>query len=400
MSGAWQWRRYLLSAMLGMAMSSVDAIAADIHITAEFTPDANDPNKRTFTNTTPWSGICTEPGHIENCKSRGIWGIDTTIRGTKSTSGTGERSYFYFGMPEPRRLTITDADGHQRQLTVRVVGMGYRFGYGESVDVGNGMSNCTVDLTNYGANTRSTMRLFRRHDQGQGRSACWSGRVQGTTGDREIQELDIVYELDAENPLEMPGGVYTGAIGYSIGGAGADIDLGDDVQLDADELTLNFTLTVTHYFGVRFPPGSARAILAPLGGWSQWTDHGRAPTALVKELPFQLSSSSLFGVTLRCQHAQADGRCAIHHQGNRAPDVPLDIRLTVPGVHDRTLGREVVEYPLTSTMNKPLLDPQGYVYERPSRLLFRVDGAPLTEMLTHPGSHYAGDVTVIFDADL
>ena len=386
-------------ALLWMALLggySGTSAAADVHITAEFTPDGKDPNKRTFTNTTPWSGLCTE-GHLQTCIARGVWGIDTTIRGSKRTRGAGQRNNFYFGLPGARTLTVSRGDV-ERQLRVKIAGIGARFGdtYASSYTP----PNCTVVLSNFGAGNNTWMRLFHRPDSGEGSMACSGGSsVPGHDG-RPIQALDVIYELEAPNPLEMPAGTYTGKVSYTIGGAGSDIDLGDGVTLTATELTLNFTLKVNHYFSVRFPPGSQRALLAPLGGWAQWTTHGRAPTALIKQLPFQLSSSSLFGVTLRCQHPVPDGRCAIRNQTSSSDDVPVDIALTVPGVHDRTLARDLVDYPLTTSMAAPVLDPQGYVYERPARLAFRVDGAPLADMLTHPGSHYAGDVTVIFDADL
>lgn len=392
-------RAAALSPLLLVALAMVPdrAMATDVEITAEFTPDGKDPGKRTFTNTTGLSGLCSTPGHTPTCLARGIWSIDTRIRGSKRTRSRGERNNFYFGMPGARSLTVHN-EAVERQLRVKIVGIGIRFD--DTQASAYTPPNCTVVLTNFGTANPQWMRLLRRQDDAEGSGACSGGSsVPGHDG-RPIEQLDIVYELEAPNPLEMPGGTYTGSTTYTIGGAGSDIDLGDGVTLDSPEVTFNFTLTVNHYFDVRFPPGSHRALLAPLGGWAQWTEHGRAPTALVKELPFQLSSSSLFGVTLRCQYPSPDGRCAIRNQTSTAEDVPLDLRLTVAGVHDRTLGRDVVDYPLTTDMAAPLLDPQGYVYERPSRLGLRVDGAPLADMLTHPGSRYAGDITVIFDVDL
>lgn len=388
------WLSPLLLGVLTTA--SERAMATDVQITAEFTPDGKDPGKRIFTNTTGLSGLCSVPAHTPTCIARRIWSIDTLVRGLKRTQGAGDRNNFYFGLPGARTLTVTNGS-IERQLRVKITGIGVRFD--DTASVYSAGNDCTAVLSNYGTGNPQWMRLYQRNDDSEGNGLCRSGTVNSHPG-RPIEQLDVVYELEAPNPLEMPSGTYTGSTTYTIGGAGSDIDLGDGATLDSSEVTFNFTLTVNHYFDARFPPGSDRAVLSPLGGWVQWTDHGRAPTALVKELPFQLSSSSLFGVTLRCQHPLPDGRCAIRNQTAPAADVPLDIRLTVPGVHDRTLGRDVVDYPLTTDMAAPVLDPQGYVYERPSRLGFRVEGAPVADMLAHPGSHYAGDVTVIFDADL
>ncbi|MEN5203153.1 hypothetical protein ABE473_01635 [Stenotrophomonas sp. TWI700] len=386
----------VLAALLGGAEQ---ADAADAYISAEFTPDVRDPSSRSFTNTTPWSGLCSHPVHNASCVARNIFGIDTNIRGTKYTTYGTLRGAYYFGMPAERNLLVTGDDGVQHQLLVRINGMGFRYEAFNGSSGSRVMNGCTVVLTNYGAGNPSAMRLFQRNDDAVGSAACSSGWVN-RDGEKNIEELDVVYELVAPNPLEMSAGVYAGSTTYTIGGAGMDIDLGDGVSLDASELTLHFTLKVNHYFDVRFPPGSHRAVLSPLGGWTQWTEQGRAPTALAQEVPFSLSSSSLFGVTIRCQYPLPDGRCGIRSGTAGAADVPLDLRLTIPGAHDRTLGRSVVDYPLTTNMAAPLFDPQGYIYERPSRLGIRVDGAPLAEMLRHPGSRYAGDVTVIFDVDL
>ena len=74
--------------------------AADIYISAEFKPDVSDPDKREFTNTTPWSGVC-DSVHLQVCINNEWWSIDTKVRGTKQGVyapdwGPGG---FYIGMP-------------------------------------------------------------------------------------------------------------------------------------------------------------------------------------------------------------------------------------------------------------------------------------------------------------
>jgi hypothetical protein len=82
-----------------------------------------------------------------------------------------------------------------------------------------------------------------------------------------------------------------------------------------------------------------------------------------------------------------------------AEDAPLDIQLTLPGFRVVSTGEDAVGLPLTTTMAPPIFTTQSLVIRRPSRLHFAVNGEPVNKMLDHPGSHYRGDVTVIFDAD-
>lgn len=386
---------------LGLVVVCGQAIASAIDISAEFTPDAKNPNSRVFTNTTPWQGICTE-GHMAECIAAGAWSIDTGVRGTKTFRGDSPRNRVYLGMPGPRTLVVRNEQGEEHALKLAVTGMAYRFDKLNDQWGGGGrdLVGCKGIISNFGGGFNTLMRLVLRDDGGEGNAVCNSVRGGKYFDNVDIQNLEIVYSLETDSPLEFSSGVYVGSTTYTVGGAGNEIDLGDGVSLDSPIITVNFTLKVNHYFDVRFPPGSTRAVLAPLGGWTQWTDHGRAPTALLKELPFSLSSSSLFKVLLRCQFPHPDGRCAMRNQTSTAENVPVDVSLTVPGVHDRTLGRSVVDYPLTTLMEEPIFDPQGYVYERPSRLEFRVDGSPLAGMLNHPGSSYSGNVTIIFESDL
>jgi hypothetical protein len=59
----------------------------------------------------------------------------------------------------------------------------------------------------------------------------------------------------------------------------------------------------------------------------------------------------------------------------------------------------VVGLPLTTSMTPPVFTADTFIVRRPSQLRFAVNGSAVESMLDHPGSHYRGDVTVIFDAD-
>ncbi|HEC0958236.1 TPA: hypothetical protein R1S83_005919, partial [Klebsiella pneumoniae] len=118
------------------------------------------------------------------------------------------------------------------------------------------------------------------------------------------------------------------------------------VSLSDSLVNVHFRLEVRHAFRLDVAPGMDHAVLAPRGGWSQWTDHGIAPARLQQEVPFHISSSGQFSVSMQCEHLQADGRCGIRNTSVDADDVPLDVSLTLPGFRDRASGRQVVDLPL------------------------------------------------------
>lgn len=390
---------------LALVAGAGSAHAADIYISAEFKPDINDPDKREFTNTTPWSGVCNSV-HLQSCINNNWWSIDTKIRGTKH--GVHNANYgedgFYIAMPPPRTVAVTSDDGGSTfELGVSIIGAAMRLtdedrdGPLDPASTGR-PRNCSMALTNGSAKNRSAMRMFIRNDGGQGVAAC--GLHWLHTNNYAITEFDLTYKLTTPAPLAMRSGVYRGTTTYRVGGSGegADFNLGTGVELEDNIVNVHFELTVDHAFQLDLPPGSDRAVLAPKGGWSQWSDHGIAPKALEREMPFSLSSSGQFEVSLQCQHPLADGRCAILNVTETADDVPLDIHLTLPGFRDSATGAEVVGMPLTTTMLPPVLAADVFIIRRASRLHFSVNGEAVHSMLDHPGSHYRGGVTVIFDA--
>lgn len=401
-------RQCLRRSMYALALlaGAGSAHAADIYITAEFKPDINNPNQREFVNTTPWSGVCNST-HLQTCIANNWWSIDTKIRGTKQVIREANygRNGFYIGMPTSRTVTVTSDDGeHSFDLGFNIIGSAMRLvdqdgdGRLEPASIGN-PNNCRLGLHNINAVNRSTMRMFLRRDGGEGAVACALDWMD--TNNYLMTEFDFTYKLTTPAPLAMRSGVYTGTTSYRVGGTGegADFDLGNGVALDDNIVNVHFQLNVQHAFQLDLPPGSDRAVLAPRGGWSQWTDHGIIPKSLERELPFSISSSGQFSVSLQCQHTLPDGRCAIRNETTNAEDAPLDIQVTLPGFRDAASGAEAVGVPLTTTMAPPVMTSDSFIIRRPSQLHFAVNGDPVGKMLDHPGSHYRGDVTVVFDAD-
>lgn len=391
---------------LALLVGAGGAHASDIYITAEFKPSTLNPDKRDFVNTTPWSGVCNST-HLQECIDRGWWSIDTGIRGIKHA--VREDNYgpngFYIGMPPARTVSVTSDDGaHTFDLQFNIIGTAMRL-WDRQLDgrpepaPNTSADNCNFGLTNRNANTYSIMRMMLRRDGGEGTVACALHWVD--TNNYEMNEFDFTYKLTTPQPLGMPSGVYRGMTSFRVGGTGegADFDLGNGMVLEDNVVNVHFELDVHHPFELELPPGSDRAVLAPKGGWTQWSDDGIVPKTLERELPFTVSSSGQFSVSLQCQYPLSDGRCAIRNMTQTAEDAPLDIQLTLPGFRVASTGEDAVGLPLTTTMAPPIFTTQSLVIRRPSRLHFAVNGEPVTKMLDHPGSHYRGDVTVIFDAD-
>ncbi|WP_282247377.1 hypothetical protein [Stenotrophomonas sp. PS02300] len=392
--------------VLALLMGVGSAHASDILITAEFKPSVLNPDKREFVNTTPWSGVCNST-HLQACINNNWWSIDTGIRGAKHA--IREDNYgpngFYVGMPSARTVNVTSDDGaHTFDLKFSIIGTALRLwdqdgdGRTEPASLG-AANNCGFGLTNRNANNRSVMRMMLRRDGGEGVVACALHWID--TNNYVMSEFDFTYKLTTPEPLGMPSGVYRGMTMFRVGGTGegADFDLGNGMVLDDNVVNVHFELDVHHPFELELPPGSDRAVLAPKGGWTQWSDHGIVPKTLERELPFTVSSSGQFSVSLQCQYPLPDGRCAIRNMTQTAEDAPLDIHLTLPGFRVASTGEDAVGLPLTTTMAPPVFTTQSLVIRRPSRLHFAVNGEPVNKMLDHPGSHYRGDVTVIFDAD-
>ncbi len=382
------------------------AQATDVHISAEFRPDLDNPNQRDFINTTPWSGVCAGV-HLATCISNGWWSIDMRVRGTKLGDGARDwgRGSFFIGMPGPRRVTIVSEDGRDSHpLDLHIIGAAMRLtdaaqdGSRNPASLG-GALGCRIGLTNGSALNYSAMRMFLREDGGEGSSACSLHWLDAN--DFDIRELDLVYRLTTPKPLTMRSGVYRGSTTYTVGGTGqgADFDLGNDVTLTDSSVTVHFTLSVQHAFRLDLPPGSERALLSPRGGWSSWTDHGVAPGVLERELPFSISSSGKFSVFLQCQYPQADGRCGIRSEVEDALDAPLDVSVTLPGFRELQSGAAAVDVALSAQGVPPVFGAEAVIIGRPSRLRFAVQGEAVRAMLQRPGAHYRGDVTVVFDAN-
>jgi len=384
---------WVLALMMG---GLVPAQAVELNITAEFRPSALDPTHNRFVNTTPQSGYCAQ--HANFCRA-GDFTINTGVNVAQRRlfgGGDDPREKWYLAVDGKwRDVVVRNADNHELKARIRVFLVGMQWGL-------------PSDGTAPGANGAASGGCRGRLGVGSGSwyRYAWTVadanvvcvRSPRAATDRVASYLNfsIGYHLETPNPLQAQDGQYTGSVTYTVGN-GQQIDLGQGNYSDS-ELTLQLQLNVAHDFKVAFPAESPRVQLAPEGGWSRWVDHGLPPARLRQALPFQLTTSMDFSMKLRCEHA-AGTRCGIR---NHADDVvvPVDVDVTLPGMTNLRDGRPAQYTALSPDDGQaPRFTPDGYLMQRRSTLRFTAEGDAVTEMLRTPGSHWSGDITLVFDAN-
>lgn len=382
------------SGLLAVLMAS--AGAAELQIMAEFRPSALDPSHNRFVNTTPQSGYCAQ--HSSLCRV-GDFTIDTGMDvSQRRLFGGGEdsREKWYLAVDGNwQDVVVRNASNHELRARIRVflVGMGWGLpndGTGPGAN-GAAIGGCRGRI-GVGNST------FYRYawEVPEGNTVCV--RDPRVTTDRVARYLNfsIGYHLETPDPLQAQDGQYTGSVTYTVGN-GQQIDLGQGDYSDS-ELTLQLLLNVAHDFKVRFSSEFPGVQLVPDGGWSQWIDHGRPPARLREELPFHLTTSMDFSMKLRCEHEVGD-RCGIRNLRDEVV-VPVDVGVTVPGMTNVHDGRPAQDTPLLpDDARAPRFTPDGYLIQRRSTLRFTAGRDAVMEMLKSPGSHWAGNMTVVFDAN-
>ena len=201
-------------------------------------------------------------------------------------------------------------------------------------------------------------------------------------------------------PWEVKNGNYTGNFSFTVGD-GADIDLFNDSYSD-NEIQINLTAHVTHLFTVRFPGTQNNITLSPKGGWEQWKNSGRVPSQLSNEVPFSISTSTKFSVSLLCS-VPTENECGLSNVANEQQVVPLNVALTMPSVSLKEFpGAGVNNLLLKASKSidfEPVLS-NGIVYDSRSKVSFSVGQDHVRTMLDSPNSRWKGTVSLIFDAEL
>ena len=387
--------RALPATVLFMAVLG-SAHAVELKITAEFRPNALDPGHNAFVNTTPQSGFCAQHGGL--CK-KGDFTIDTGMNVAQRRlygGGTDPREKWYLAVDGNwRDVTVRNANNHELKARLRVFLVGMQWGLPSdgSAPGANGASSggCRGRT---GVGTGAWYRYA--WDVPVGTPVCVRNPRAATDRVARYLAFSIGYHLETPNPLQAQDGQYTGSVTYTVGN-GQQIDLGQG-DYSHSELTLQLLLDVFHDFQVRFASESPSVQLAPDDGWSQWIDHGRPPARLRQELPFHLTTSMDFSMKLRCEH-EAGHRCGIRN-GRDDAVVPVDVDVTIPSMSNMHDGRPAQDTPLLpDDAWAPRFTPDGYLMQRRSTLRFTAGREAVTEMLKSPGSHWQGNMTVVFDAN-
>ncbi|MBJ2284563.1 hypothetical protein JFT66_10420 [Pseudomonas sp. MF6755] len=393
------------------------ASAETQQITASFRPDPTNVTANKFNNTTPQSSICL--AHIPTqCKALGIFSLRFVSFLASSQApivGNHEdpRAGAYFQVPSSFRdvevrNTVT---GEVATVQVRIAGFGSLW----SLPRPPGVSAWTQPGVGWGEQWRRAPSpcVTTGHLAAGTSFASFFWIVPKDAGAcSRVPSVDIprfnyytteyAYEMITPNPLGMASGQYVGSMTYTVGGAGADFDFGDNMVSTGDSsLTLDFTLDVDHILKVDVPPGGNDIELVPQGGWQAWLNQGRKPTRLFKDQTVNLYASSRFKMGLDCQYAEADNTCRILDSVS-GESVPVNVSVSLPyGITDAA-GRPVNRQPLRRDgVGTELFQPTFYVDRKPSTLHFEIERDEVEKMLKVGESRaYSGNITVIWDSEV
>lgn len=390
---------FVRRAWLGFALllGTSTAGALETTISAQY---RGDPSGR-FDNTTPVAAFCRYWPAI----CQGIEAAQLPIRYRKtSTKGTADvRDQFYVKLPGRREVDVyheQTGESHRMSFEITAVSQSVRFHdmATNPVFTRYPRGGCSYKQT-WGDEGVNVWYLWEVKSP-QAPSGCYSvadASPYGHVADTPVQEMGIAYRLVMPPSFRMKPGIYRGAQTFSIG-TGGDFDFGNDVtELNGNSLTLNFVLDVEHAFILDFYPGSERAVLEPPGGWQTWLTGGRAPERLQRDLPFRLWSSGPFKVYKLCQYDMGN-RCGIRNPGN--DQVPVEVALSLPGGLQHQGGAVNRVVLPTGKLDALQFEATRPVFNRPGQLHFQVAREDVRGMLVHSGTTYAGQVTVVFDAEM
>lgn len=411
------FKQKAVAAGLASALWAVAASAETQQITASFRPDPTNVTANKFTNTTPQSSICA--GHIPaQCKALGIFSLRfinfvASSQAPIVANHADPRAGAYFKVPSSfRDVEVRNTTtGELETVQVRIAGLGALW----SLPRPPGVSAWTQPGANWDNQWRrapspcvSTGHLAASASYA---SFFWVVPKDAGACNRvpssdlawlNYYTLEYAYELVTPNPLGMASGQYVGSMTYTVGGAGADFDFGDNMIPTGDSsLTLDFTLDVDHILKVDVPPGGTLIELVPQGGWQAWLNQGRKPTRLFKDQTVNLYASSRFKMSLDCQYAEADNTCRILDSVS-GESVPVNVSVSLPhGITDPA-GRPVNRRPLRRDgVGTELFQPTFYVDRKPSTLHFEIERDEVEKMLKVGESRaYSGNITVIWDSEV
>lgn len=402
---------FLLAGILAVLSSFVQA--ANVEISAKFSPDPANPHFNEFTNTTPNSGLCrTFPSF---CASQGLYSIYLGFEAQSTrpilANHTDIRQGAMIKVPaDVRHIQVVSATGQTADLAFSIVAFS---GTNRTRDVReitgmSGNANLVNDVLwngrSWGRYTPAPcLRGASMNASAIDSDFFWLTPQSLACGKSPTFDIDslrlrnasVSYLMTTPDPLKMESGVYRGSITYLVG-RDMDFDFGDVLDPTDSSVTLNFTLEVQHTLKFLFPAGGNQLTLNPAGGWQQWLNHGRRPENLLADQDFKIWSSTLFSMRFQCEYPMG-AHCGIK---NPAGDtVPVETRVTLPdGLHDES-NRPVSRSLLSPDPSR--FRPTYYVDNGRAALHFEVDREQVKGMIDeHSGSTYSGNITIIFDSSL
>ncbi|HEY9133687.1 MAG TPA: hypothetical protein VIM98_18190 [Dyella sp.] len=328
--------------------------------------------------------------------------FDLPIEVTKTyTKSENIRKHWHTQFPSEREVSVQTEQGHMARLRVSFSAYSGELRPGRDTNpvfTQNVRGGCAYVRTTASA---SWARFGWSVRNPSAPAACHSQGDNGDAGFTQLFQsnwLGLGLRITSPSPLGLQNGIYTGTLTYSLGGAGKDIDFGDDVIVSDDSLTFRFEFTVAHELKVTRADHADRIVLQPDRGWPSWFDHGGSASPLRGEMTLLLSSSAPFSLSLQCQY-MVDTQCALRSDRD-GTDVPLSTSVTFPGIQAMDTKAPAIRYPLTHHRRYPFENVEGYVANRPSRVHFEVSSNATPIMAKQPGSLWRGDVTLVFDSQL
>lgn len=389
--------------IIGRALCAVlimaDTVGAvTLNITTEFKADVKNPGHNEFKNTTPVSGLC--KSIPDKCSKEEVSILIPELQADKTfqfASPVDARKYPWMKLDAREKDVVLTNSQTGIQTTARFrwafIGVNYR---GKKVGFAmRGASTPEGDCSPGGALAIPDI-YYLGWKANNKISICYKRLYQNVSdGTVKITDFSLGYTLKTDKPLNLPAGEYVGEVIYSVGN-GADVDFAAESYTDS-EVRILIRAIVEHAFYIKFPSDDTMNVtLTPPSGWGSWINGRVTPRKLSGEVPFILTSSGSFKLTMRCEHIEGTG-CGLKKDGSDEI-VPLDVSITVPGFS--SAGQRVRGLRL-SNVAALVIDPPGYfAVDLRSKLDFEVGQSGVERMIKAPGSDWKGVVTLVFDSDI
>ncbi|HEY9132184.1 MAG TPA: hypothetical protein VIM98_10545 [Dyella sp.] len=377
--------------------AALPVAAADVVVTGAFRSSAQNASDQTFQNTTTQSQYCHWQPDL--CQERGHYVFDVPVTVSRNyVSGDNIRTRMYASFPAQREVILQNQHGDTARFTVAFSSYSGELApvdRSKRADILSFEGGCSHRLM---VNLPSAMQFGVSIKNTATPSPCYASSntdATSTTTSYHSPSIGLGLRIVTPAPTALPSGVYTGNLTYSLGGAGNDIDFGDEVTVSDSTLTVRFEFTVTHELDVIRLDESEKIELVPEGGWSAWTDPDSVPRELKATTQFRIFTKDPIHVTLRCQYGTGS-HCAIRSSQDNS-EVEIFLRLTFGGWRLVESGIPIHYYLFDKSKDHFFEMYDGEAAAQPSIALFAVNGAPVSKMLSQPGSTWSGNVTLIFE---